>query len=236
MSGCIYERGLGCTLFVFRPFHILLARLQRHWNIRRSLIHTFASFILLSYSRFILVSFRLLATEPLFTNDGRVFDRVMFFDGSIPFFGAAHMPFVVTSLLVLLSFGLIPPLLLIMPSISHNLNLIGRRWPNVCRYVPSFDRRYFNSRPKLNAFLEAFHGCYKDGTRTPRGFDYRWCAGFYLLLRAALYAVYAFNPNWSLQYSLLQLLFTMGHLPFFVRTRTIFTIIWTRPCLLSCWL
>ena len=138
----------------------------------------------------------------------------MFYDGSIPFFGAAHVPYVVASLLVLLSFGLIPPLLLIMASISRNLNLIGRRWPNVCRYIPTFDRCSFNNQPKLNAFLEVFHGCYKDGTNTPRGFDYRWCAGFYLILRAALYAVYAFNPDWSSQYSLLQLLFTMGMLIF----------------------
>ena len=92
---------------------------------------------------------------------------------------------------MLLSFGLIPPLLLIMASISRNLNLIGRRWPNVCRYIPTFDRCSFNNQPKLNAFLEVFHGCYKDGTNTPRGFDFfrPYKDDFYNNLDTAMFAL-----------------------------------------------
>ena len=210
----LYEGGVRFVICIFRPLHILLARFQRHWNIRRSLVHTFASFILLSYSRFIFVSFLLLTTQPLFTDSGKVFDWVMFFDGSIRFLSSTHIPFALLSLLVLLTFGLVTPLLLIVPSVSRNLSIICRRWPKLCPPLLSLNQSTIHRWPKFVAFLEVFHGCYRDGTKSSQEFDYRWCAGFYLVLRAALYAVYAFNPDWSLQYSFLQLLFTLGILVF----------------------
>ena len=217
----LYEKGFRCILCICRPFHFLLARFQQNWNIRRSLIHAFASFVLLSYSRFVLVSFLLLTTTPLLKDDGSTFAQVVYYDGTIPFFTADHLPFALLSLVVLVIFAFITPILLIVPSFFRNLGIVRRKWPKVGRYIPSFSQCTVSSFPKLNPFLEAFHGFYKDGTNTTRKsteFDYRWCAGFYLILRLALFAVYAFTPDWFMQYSFLQF-FCIAALLLFVLLR-----------------
>ena len=68
----------------------------------------------------------------------------------------------------------------------------------------------YDSTPKLKQFLEAFHGCYKDGTRSGNhkttGFDYRWIAGLYFILRVTIFAVYAFTPDSFIQLVFLQFL------------------------------
>ena len=207
----LYGKGFQCILCIFRPLHTLLAHFQHHWNIQRSLMHTFASFILLSYSRFILVSFLLLTTTPLVTDSGDVFIRVVFYDGTIPFLSPGHAIFVLFSSLLLLLFAIVTPLLLIIPSVCRNLTIARRRWPRVGKFFPSVHCSL--SCPKLKAFLEIFHGCYRDGTNTAKGsaeFDYRWFAGFYLILRVALFATYAFASDWFEQYCLLQIFCILG--------------------------
>ena len=186
------------------------------------MIHTFASFILLSYSRFVLVSFLLLTTTLFVADDGSPFGPpygVVFYDGTIPFFSRRHIPFVVLSSLILFSLVLITPLLLIIPPLARNLNIVRKRWPKLDKVIPAIDQFAIRNWPKLDAFLEAFHGCYRNGTNSSRKsveFDYRWCAGFYLFLRVALFAVYAFTPDWFLQYSLLQFFCTIALLVFVV--------------------
>ena len=223
LSVWLYEKGFRCMVCVFRPVHIMLARFQQRWNIQRSLIHAFASFILLAYSRFILVSFYLLTTTPLTTDDGGTFGPpygIVYYDGTIPYLSLRHAPFVVLALLVLISFVAVTPALLLVPSFSHNVALIRKRWPKLAGFIPNTERwtNTFFNWPKLTSFLEAFHGCYKDGTYSTTnqssGFDYRWCAGYYLVLRVIIFAVYAFTPEWFSQYSFLQFLCISGVLLF----------------------
>ena len=209
----LYERGFRWMMCLLRPFHFLLARFQRRWNIQRSLIHTFASFILLAYSRFILVSFFLLTQTPLVKENGDAFgpDPVAFYDGTVPYFSRKHAPFVALALLFLVTFVAITPILLLVPSLSHNTSIIRNRWPRLARFIPNMEQLVAKCYKwtKLNLFLEAFHGCFKDGTNSTSlspDFDYRWCAAFYLLLRVVIIAVYAFTPEWFIQYSFLQFL------------------------------
>ena len=128
-----------CVVCIFRPLHTRIARFQRHWNIQRSLIHTFASFILLSYSRFILVSFLLLNRTPLVDINGTVLDYVAFYDGTIPYFRKSHLPFFLLSLPILFIFVIVTLLLLIVPSFARNLSIIRNRWPNTERFIPFMD-------------------------------------------------------------------------------------------------
>ena len=205
----MYHQGFRCIVVVFRPLHVRVARFQQHWKIRSSLIHAFASFILLSYSRFILVSFLLLTTTPLVTEDGVKLEYVAFYDGTIPYFSAEHAPFVILSLFVLLIFAFMTPLLLIVPSLARNTNIVCKRWPRCGKILPSLSGCTVSNWPRLTTFLEAFHGCYRDGTDTSDGeiteFDFRWFAGFYLFLRVILFGIYAFSPGWFQQYSMLQI-------------------------------
>ena len=233
VSGCVwlYEKGYRGIVCVCRPLHSLLARFQQKFNIRRSLIHAFASFILLSYSRFIIVSYLLLNRTILTTDDGGTFGPelgVLILDGTIPYMSIRHAPYVALSLLILLTFVGVPLLLLLLLPLIRNLSIIRNRWPKYFRMLPTFEQCVCTKCsccwPKLTVFLEAFHGCYKNGTTSTthnRGtpeFDYRWCAGFYLLLRVVIYLNYAFAPDFFTSYSFLQFLW-IGCILFFLLLR-----------------
>ena len=132
---------------------------------------------------------------------------------------ARHAPYVVLSLLILMTFVAVPPFLLLTPSLSRNLMIVKIRWPKYFRVIPNFAWHSFNW-PKLTLFLEAFDGCYRNGTTstspnegTPE-FDYRWCAGFYLLLRVMIFFVSAFVPDTFTIYSFFQFFCIIGVLVF----------------------
>ena len=207
---------------------MLLARFQQYFEIQRSLIHTFTSFILLSYSRFILVSFLLLTTTPLFDRDGQVFGPrygVVYYDGTIPFFSLSHAVVAAVSTFVLVVFAIIVPSLLVFPSLYRNLEIARKIWETFDLVIERFMTKRF---PKVNVCcemniinqflkqynIEPFNGFYRDGTGTTNEFDYRWCGGFYFILRIAIFAVYAFTPDWFEQYSFFQLFCTAALLIF----------------------
>jgi len=170
------------------------------WNLQRSIIHAFATFLLLSYTKFTLVSFILLTPTPLF-NDTEVIGQAVYYDGTIDFLMQDHVPYIVPAIIVLLTFVAIPPIVLTAPSLMRLLEKFFNR-PICARLQPG---------PGLQQFLNAFHGCYKDGTEGAGDgskYDLRWFAGFYFVNRIILFAIFAFSPDWFLQYLLQQLAFT----------------------------
>ena len=212
----LYETGFHCIVCICRPLHIAIARFQQYLNIQRSLIHTFAAFILLSYSRLILVSFLLMTTTPLVAENGGKFGDVAFYDGNIPYLSTSHAIFVLLSSTFLVIFVVVTPLLLIFPSVARNCTVLRNQYPKIGRFLPNCDRYSITRWPRLTTFLDAFHGCYKDGTSTNNSmdFDFRWFAGFYLILRIALFGVHAFARDWFEQYTSLQFVCIAGLLAF----------------------
>ena len=107
----------------------------------------------------------------------------------------------VPAIIVLLTFVAIPPIVLTAPSLMRLLEKLFNR-PICARLQPG---------PGVQQFLDAFHGCYKDGTEGAGDgskYDLRWFAGFYFVNRIILFAIFAFSPDWFLQYLLQQLAFT----------------------------
>ena len=201
----LYGRGIQPVVCIFRPLHFCFARFRRIWNLQRSIIHAFATFLLLSYTKFTLVSFILLMPTPLFSDQGNPVGSVLYYDGTIDYLSSNHIPYVVAAVIVLLIFVALPPVILIAPSLVRTLEKIFNT--QICvRFRPG---------PGLQQFLDAFQGCYKDGTEE-RGseYDLRWFAGFYFINRIILFAIFAFTPQWITQYLLQQLVFTSVFLLF----------------------
>ena len=162
---------------LWRPFHWCFARLRRQWNIRASLIDAFATFLLLSYVKLLSVSYYLLAPVQLFDKYGEVLNkRYLYFDATVEYFGKEHIPYGVLSLFILLFFVIFPVVLL-------------------CVYPCRRFQRCLNSRnlrcQALHCFMDAFQGCYKDGTGGTR--DCRWFSAAYLVVRIALFSAAAIS-------------------------------------------
>ena len=109
----MHDRGVKIVVCVWRPFHVCFTLFRRRWDPKGSVINAFATFLLLSYSKLLTVSYSLLAVTELYNNRGeRVGPAVVYYDASIESFSRQHLPFAVLAISVLLVFVVFPLLLL----------------------------------------------------------------------------------------------------------------------------
>lgn len=146
---------------VCRPAKILL---RREWNLRGSLIHAFASFLILSYTKILNVSFDLLFPVYLRNIHGEKVNKTYLYnDAEIEYFGKEHLPFGILAIFMLIVFNIVPlTLLLLYPCqcFQRGLNRCGIR------------------NPILFTFMDAIQGCYRHRPR-----DCRYFAALYLVVR-----------------------------------------------------
>ena len=163
----LHDSNFKLIVCLWSPFHRCFVHFRRDWNIKTSLIDSFATFLLLSYMKFLSVSFDLLVAEPIFNISGKTLSKYyLYWDGTIEFFGSEHLPYAILAITVLIIFCILPLLLLC---------LYPCRWFQKCLNCCKFQNQ------TLHIFMDAFQGCYKDGTNGSR--DCRWFAGLYLFFR-----------------------------------------------------
>ena len=176
----MYDSGVRVVVCVWRPFHVCFTRFRRRWNPKGSVINTFATFLLLSYSKLLTVSYKLLDASTLYNNSGeRVGPDVLYYNASIEYFSREHLPFALPAICVLLVFVVFPPLLLLLYPMRSFQRYLG-----YCTRI----RWQF-----LHTFADAFQGCYKNGTNGTH--DYRYFAGLYLLFRVVLLVGFISQPG-----------------------------------------
>ena len=161
----LHDRGSRVFVALWKPFHILLSRFRQKLNLKSSLIDTFATFILLSYTKISITAFYILTPTQLWSPDGS-YEWVVYYEPSIVYFGPSHIAYAIITLI--LSF-----MILVVPVIL--LFLYPYHWFQRCL------NRFHLRSLALNAFVDAFQGCYKDGTDGTR--DCRYFAALQLLLR-----------------------------------------------------
>lgn len=185
----LYNRGVWLVVVVFRPLHLCLARFRQWWNLRRSISGGIALFIVLSYTKFSLVTFILLTPTPLYYSNNTIAIDVYYYEGNLNFTSSEAVVYRVVASIVLATFVVLPPVLLVIPSI---LTFAVRfRCLNCLRHL--------QPHGKMQEFLDFFHGCFKDGT--DGGIDCRYFAGLYFILRIILFSLYAGTATWELQYT-----------------------------------
>ena len=199
----LYSKGVPIIVCLCRPLHRCLARFRQWSNLRQSITGGMAVFVVISYMKLLLVAFYILTPEQLIYSNGSTAAKVFFYDGDI-FFNKANVGYMIPSLIVLF-FTTIPPFLLVYPTCLRILwHLSCRRLP-LARLYPSL---------KLQAFLDEFHGCYKDGSNG--GVDCRWFAGFYFFIRIGLVTMCTQVNTFFVQYTVQVLLFLGAAILFLV--------------------
>ena len=178
----MYDRRVRVVVCVWRPFHVCFTRFRKRWDPKGSIINAFATFLLLSISQILTVSYSLLDASILYNNRGeRVGPVVLYFDASIEYFSREHLPFALLAICVLLVFVVFPLLLLLLYPMRSFQRCLG-----YCTRI----RWQF-----LHTFADAFQGCYKNGTIGTC--DYRCFAGLYLLFRTVLLVIYIFPVTYQ---------------------------------------
>ena len=168
----LHARNVRLIVWLWRPFGMCFSRFQRQLNAQTSLIDAFATFILLSYSKFVFTSIMLLSYANLFDRSGKIVGRVLLYDGTVDYFGTEHLPLAVVAVLVLIIFVLLPLAMILYPF----------------KCVQRCLTRCKLNRPALVAFMDAIQGCYKDGTNGTR--DLRFFSAVYWLARVVVFALY----------------------------------------------
>ena len=168
----LYDRNVRLIVCLWKPILPLFIKFRRQWNIRNSLLEVFANFFLLSYVKILSVSVDLLVPVLLYDQHGHTLPQPYLFNqGDLPFLGSQHLPYACLALFFLLTFTLLPMLLLFL-------------YPCSC-FQACLNRTGCSCQP-LHTFMDTFQGHYKNGTNATR--DLRFFSGLYLLLRVAVYA------------------------------------------------
>ena len=181
--------GKNCRILVWlwKPIHNRLARCRRQLDPKTSIIDAFATFLLLSYTKFTVVSFNLLSPTALYDLDGNKKGLVLLYNGAEDYFATKHLAYSATALAVLILVVIPPPLLLILYPTKTFQRCLDR-----CNLRSHF----------LTTFTDAYQGCYKDSSNGTR--DCRFFAGLYFILRIIIFALYSFVIDYFVLYSVLQ--------------------------------
>ena len=169
------DYNLKVLLWLWKPFRYCSVRFRRNWNIKSSLVDSFATFITLSYMKFLNVSINLLIPIHVFNIHGQSVGMYLFYDATVKYFSKEHLPYAFLALGVFLTFNVFPVVLLSL-------------YPCQC-FQKCLNHCRLGNRQALHIFMDAFHGCYKDGTNGTK--DCRWYAAVYLLVRITFFIVTA---------------------------------------------
>ena len=194
----LYDRSNKVVVCLLKPVHRLFARCVRIFNfdLNRSIMDAFATFLVLSYVKFAVTAALLLYPNPLYGEDGHVIKYVSFFDPSKYYASWQYAPYIAVSLVVFLCICLFMPIVLFLYSLRPFYAFLEKRRLN-----------FLLPGEKFNYFLNSFYHCYKDGTNEEH--DRRYFASFYFFARLILIFSYSFAIDWVIQYIIQQTICTV---------------------------
>ncbi len=185
----LYDSEYRIMVALWAPCRkIFSSKCFKNFNVKYSLITTFATFLVLTYTKIFHISRSFLNFAEVKNATGDTVKTVLLIDASIPYMSATHIPYAVLAVFMLTIFNLLPLVLLLLYPMKCFQLLLGR-FPGV------------NWHP-LRAFMDIFQGCYKNGTDGTR--DCRYFAAINLILR-----VVALFPIDDQGQSILRLIMTL---------------------------
>ena len=161
----LHGRNYRFVSFLWKPFSVILTKMNIPVVSDNAVIQAFASLILLSYFTVFYTSSHLLAHSPIHTGDCSIFDSVLFSDPTVKWLGHKHIEYTLIVAVPFILLTLLPSFLFcIYPT---------RLYRHLSRFISA------RKRLAIRAFVEALHNCFKDGLNGTR--DYRALVGVFAL-------------------------------------------------------
>ena len=171
----LHDRGVPVIVTIWKPFNKVLTSFRKSWNIRTSVLDSFATFFLLSYIKVLSVTADVLILTQIFQLSSDKYNFGVYYSPSVTYFGDQHLPYAIIAIILVTQFVSIPTVIFVLYPCQFSqkfLSLIPINW-------------HF-----LHAFVDSFQGSYKDGTE-PGTFDCRWFSVPMLLIWPILITVLA---------------------------------------------
>ena len=160
----------GCKILIclWRPFQYLQYRLGVNFDPISSIVHTFSTFLLLAYTKVLVVSFSLIAPSRIYNQTDELSYKIMSYDASIHFLSRQHLPYFALALCMLTFCG-VPLLVLLLYPVQWFQRFLNKTTPPSLRLI-------------LYKFADSYMGCYRDRTSS-KGGECRYFASLYFLFR-----------------------------------------------------
>ena len=168
----LHDRNTKAITYLWRPFKKLIRKFYPQWDSHTSVVDAYAAIFILTYSKVLNVSFKLLCPATLYYANSNNTRFVLLYDGS-DYFKGKHAVYGMLGIVFFVIFNVIPVILLVF----YQFN-----WCK--RILQCFPMRLFS----LQTVMDIFQGCYKDGTN-PGTKDLRWFSAFYFCLRVIIYVL-----------------------------------------------
>ena len=122
-----------CWLFnrLWRPFHKLLIRFRKNWDIKGSIINAFATLYVLSFTKVMSTSIRLMLTTDIQTVCGIHYHKThLYYNASCSLFKACHRPYAYLMFTVFITVILLPVLYIFLHSckLFHKYNFLNKQF------------------------------------------------------------------------------------------------------------
>ena len=153
-------------------------------KIQTSIIDSIATFVYLINIKILNSCFDLLMPVKIYKLTDKEIEYTsirLFYDSDIVYFGAAHKPYGITALIVLIVFVFLPTLLLLVYPLKILQKLFNLLLSPRCQLI-------------VRTFVESFNRCYKDGTKENER-DCRYFAAFPFISRITLFLLYLMSPS-----------------------------------------
>ena len=175
-------RAVGC---LWKPFHRCFAKIRRKWSASDSIIHAYATFFFLSFWGLSFTSATLIFSTPVWNINGTITTTVLVFDPTVKRFSSEHLPYAITTIVLLFFLGVCPTTFLCMYR--------SRLFTKCCPLGP-------RTQVVVNTFVETFDSCYKDGMNGKYDFRFLSSTPMWLILLAVvlgsiLYGIQTFQWN-----------------------------------------
>ena len=158
----LHARNCRTIHVLWKPFGLILKKINTTTVTSDSLIRAFATFIFLSSTMSMVNVYAMTEKVAVSSNiDDRVYRLVLYFDATVEYLSPMHISFLLISLLQYTIFVVLPSLLLALyPT---------RVYRFFCRYISS------RKQLAIMSFAEALNNCFRDGLNGTK--DYRYTAG-----------------------------------------------------------
>ena len=168
----LHDNNFRPVVWLWKPFHRYFVHFRRTWDSKASIINAFTTFLLLSFSKVLFVSFTLLYYfHTAYFGSKKC---VLYYDPTVECNTQEFAIFAAIAGCVLVISVILPTLLLIVYPTR-----LFRRCVSCCGF-----RRWH----ALHVFVESFHGQYKDKTNGTHGF--RMVSATFLILRILILAFF----------------------------------------------
>lgn len=172
----LYARNFKPIVWLWKPFQRCFAWYAKVWNTKLTLVDVFSTFLLLSYSRYIIELYFLYSFQHTYsTPTGWSKTTYLLYNPEVGYFDSInHLPYALILIFTLLIVA-IPPVLVLAFYQTKGLQKV----------MASI---HLHKTLSIYIFVDLFQSCYKDGL--DGSYDLRFTASLYMILRMLFLITY----------------------------------------------